>query len=91
MTRRWEGSGSTASSTPPSTLPLTDPFWASTEELGDVPEHLLREIQHFFAIYKDLEGKKTVVEGWDDRNAAEEVTRESRQRFQARQRRYHHP
>ena len=72
-------------------VPLTDPFWAATEELGDVPVHLLRGIEHFFAIYKDLEGKKTTVEGWDSRTAAEEVIRESRQRYQARQRRYHHP
>jgi len=72
-------------------VPLTDPFWAATEELGDVPVHLLREIEHFFAIYKDLEGKKTTVEGWDSRIAAEEVIRESRQRYQAQQRRYHHP
>ena len=72
-------------------VPLSDPVWSQTRELTDVPEHLLREIQHFFTIYKDLEGKKTTVEGWDTREAAEEVIRESRMRHQARQRRYHHP
>jgi inorganic pyrophosphatase len=72
-------------------VPLSDPVWSQTRELEDVPEHLLREIQHFFTIYKDLEGKKTTVEGWDNRTAAEEVIREARQRHQARQRRYHQP
>jgi inorganic pyrophosphatase len=30
---------------------------------------LLLELEHFFTIYKDLEGKKTAVDGW--RGAAE--------------------
>lgn len=72
-------------------VPLTDPVWSETQDIEDVPAHLLKEIQHFFSIYKDLEGKKTSVEGWADRAAAEEVIREARTRFQARKRRYHHP
>ncbi len=72
-------------------VPLSDPVWSQTEELDDVPGQLLREIQHFFSIYKDLEGKKTSVEGWGDRAAAEAVIREARIRFQARKRRYHQP
>lgn len=50
-------------------VPVGDPVWRDAEELSDVPAHLLRELEHFFSIYKDLEGKKTAVEGW--REAAE--------------------
>jgi inorganic pyrophosphatase len=32
----------------------------------DIYPHLLREITHFFAIYKDLEGKRVEVVGWHD-------------------------
>ena len=35
-------------------------------DLADVPEHVRREIEYFFAIYKDLEGKPTAVSGWRD-------------------------
>jgi hypothetical protein len=31
---------------------------------------LLKEIEHFFSIYKELEEKKTAVEGWKNREAA---------------------
>jgi len=49
--------------------------------LKDVPPHLLREIGHFFRIYKDLEKKKTGVEGWAGREAALKVIEEARVRF----------
>jgi inorganic pyrophosphatase len=28
--------------------------------------HLLKEITHFFSIYKDLEGKRVEMRGWHD-------------------------
>ena len=63
-------------------VPVSDPNWNYIESLSDVPPHLLKEIEHFFSIYKELEAKKTGVEGWEDRAAAIEVIRESRQRYQ---------
>lgn len=51
--------------------------------LDDVPAHLLKEVEHFFAVYKDLEDKKTVVQGWEPRASAERVVEESRQRFRS--------
>ena len=36
------------------------------ESLEDVPPHLLKEIERFFAMYKELEEKKTGVEGWKE-------------------------
>ncbi len=45
-------------------VPIGDPVWREAEELADIPDHLLHELEHFFAIYKDLEGKKTAVDGW---------------------------
>lgn len=59
-------------------VPVSDPQWNWVEDLGDVPEHLLDEIEHFFAIYKDLEMKKTRVKGWEDRAAAWEVIERAR-------------
>jgi inorganic pyrophosphatase len=47
-------------------VPIGDPLWREAETLADIPGHLLRELEHFFTIYKDLEGKKTAVDGWQD-------------------------
>ena len=48
-----------------------DPRWTQIQDLGDIPEHLRREIHHFFTIYKDLEpGKGSEVGEWGDRAEA---------------------
>ena len=41
-----------------------DPRWELTSTLDDLSPHRLREIENFFEIYKELEGRKTVVRGW---------------------------
>lgn len=41
----------------------------------DVMPHILREVEHFFSVYKSLEGKKTEVLGWKDCAAAHEAIR----------------
>lgn len=38
--------------------------------------HLLKEIAHFFETYKDLQGKKVEIQGWEDADAAKaEITK----------------
>jgi len=40
---------------------------------------MLKEITHFFAIYKDLEGKRVEIKGWHDASyARDHVTRAAR-------------
>jgi len=56
------------------------------KELHHVPQHLQREIQHFFENYKRLEKKKgkakwAKVLGWSDRARAVEVVKKSRQMY----------
>jgi inorganic pyrophosphatase len=62
-------------------VPIHDPHWAEITRLDEVHPHLLREIEHFFTIYKDLEMKEVQVEGWDSQEAAEEVILDSRRRY----------
>lgn len=57
--------------------PIGDPVWRDAASLDDIPAHLLRELEHFFAIYKDLEDKKTAVKGWRDVTEALEVIEEA--------------
>ena len=62
----------------------SDPRAEEIVELSDVPIHELNEIEHFFAIYKQLEpGKGTVTRGWQDRAAAEVIIEDSRRRYLA--------
>lgn len=67
-------------------VPIYDPLWNHIQNLGDVPPHLLKEIEHFFSIYKALEKKKTGVEGWDGLSSALKIIGESRQRYLRHQR-----
>jgi inorganic pyrophosphatase len=64
-------------------IPLKDPLWNHVKNLSDIPPHLLKEIEHFFKIYKDLENKPTKVYGWEGKEAAERIIRESQRKFKA--------
>ncbi|TVR37276.1 MAG: inorganic diphosphatase [Nitriliruptor sp.] len=58
-----------------------DPRWRNLRFLGDVPDHLLDEIGHFFGIYKDLEQKLVEVRGWLPREDALQTIQEARERY----------
>jgi inorganic pyrophosphatase len=62
-------------------VPLHDPQWNYIHNLSDAPPHLLLEIEHFFDVYKELEKKKTAVEGWEDAPQARRIIREARLRY----------
>lgn len=62
-------------------IPISDPLWNHITSLDEVLPHLLKEIEHFFNVYKDLEDKKTSVEGWAAKQAAYDIIEESRQRY----------
>jgi len=47
-------------------VPCHDPRLSLYTSLQDVPPHLLKEIEYFFAAYKHLEGKQVDVQGWAD-------------------------
>jgi inorganic pyrophosphatase len=65
-------------------VPLEDPNWNGYETLDDLPELLRLEIEQFFTIYKELEDKEVVVNGWCDRDAAVKEIEASRRRFAER-------
>ena len=64
-------------------VPVSDPLWSPITDLEQVPAHLLREIDHFFNVYKTLEGKETVTHGWDDEATARKVVDEAFSRASA--------
>ena len=63
-------------------VPVTDPSANKLEDLSDCNPHLIKEIEHFFQVYKDLEEKKVDVGGWGDVHEAREIVAKCYQRFQ---------
>jgi inorganic pyrophosphatase len=60
----------------------TDPRWDHVQDIGDLPQHLLQEIAHFFDVYKALEpGKRTETTGWKDKAEAERIILEYQRAF----------
>jgi inorganic pyrophosphatase len=51
-------------------VPNTDPLFAEVKELKDVPHPFLREVEHFFGTYKQLEGVTIETLGWLPASAA---------------------
>jgi len=43
-------------------VPTEDKRWDDVQDLGDINQHTIKEIQHFFETYKALKGKPAPVE-----------------------------
>lgn len=42
-------------------IPFSDPIWSVYKNVEEIPPNYVAEIRHFFGVYKQLEGKTTVV------------------------------
>ena len=60
-----------------------DPRFQEIRSLAAVPQHVLREVEHFFRVYKELEGKPCVIQGWRDAATAWRLVEEARSRYLA--------
>jgi inorganic pyrophosphatase len=63
-------------------VPVKDPRFDGYRDLSDVPPHVLREIEHFFQTYKDLEGKTTTIRGWHDAAVAAQTLDRARANYE---------
>ncbi|QKG84297.1 inorganic diphosphatase [Kroppenstedtia pulmonis] len=62
-------------------VPVDDPRWDGVNSLEEVSPHILKEIEHFFQVYKDLEKKETHIEGWKDVRVASDLYQASVSRY----------
>ena len=62
-------------------VPVSDPIWNKLTSIEEVNPHIIKEIEHFFSVYKDLEEKKVGIEGWEDKESAITSILESRKRY----------
>lgn len=59
-----------------------DPSLNLYHDISELPPHILDEIMHFFKVYKQLEGKETVVTQILGRKEAMEIIEKSIQRYE---------
>lgn len=64
-------------------VPDSDPLFDEYRKLEDVPKHFLREVEHFFATYKELEEANTETHGWLGADEAIEEVLASVERYKA--------
>jgi inorganic pyrophosphatase len=62
-------------------VPSQDPFYHEYFDIADIPQHYLKEVEHFFHIYKDLEGKRVQTVGWEKSDVAMQVIMDSVKRY----------
>ncbi len=59
-----------------------NPRYQDVWNYSEVYPHMLKEITHFFSIYKDLEGKRVEIKGWKDASQARDALMRSAHNFQ---------
>ncbi|MGH9639678.1 MAG: inorganic diphosphatase [Bryobacteraceae bacterium] len=62
-------------------VPNRNPRFESIHTVDQVFPHVIREIEYFFSIYKELQGMKTSMNGWAGPREARTVIGESRQAY----------
>ncbi|HLN63176.1 MAG TPA: inorganic diphosphatase [Symbiobacteriaceae bacterium] len=59
-------------------VPTHDPRLSGINALSEVPPHILKEVEYFFAAYKHLEGHDVDILGWGDVVEAVDLIRKYR-------------
>jgi inorganic pyrophosphatase len=62
-------------------VPLHDPAQEEYFDIADIPQHTLKEVEYFFSTYKDLEGKRVEVVGWEKSEVACQIILDSIERY----------
>ena len=58
-------------------IPFNDPNYNSYHDISELPHHVFDEMQHFFTVYKNLEGKETAVDDVKNRDTALSIIEKS--------------
>jgi inorganic pyrophosphatase len=62
-------------------IPTRNPRFDSIHTMDQVFPHVRREIEHFFSIYKELQGVQMKMEGWEGPREARKVITDTRQAY----------
>lgn len=64
-------------------VPVNDVRLSQYTDVNEIPEAVRNEMGHFFETYKQLEGKKVVVNGWKNASEAREIIQQAIARYKA--------
>lgn len=59
-----------------------DPRYADVQDIGDVNKHVLKEMAHFFATYKQIQKKEVAVGEFEGREAAKAAFERAREMYE---------
>lgn len=62
-------------------VPTRNPRYDQIHTMDQVFPHVRRELEHFFSIYKELEGRVATTQGWGGPREARRCILDSRQRY----------
>jgi inorganic pyrophosphatase len=62
-------------------VPCRNPRYDQIHTMDQIFDHVRRELEHFFMIYKELEGKVTTNQGWGGPREARRCIVEARERY----------
>ncbi len=62
-------------------VPEKDPRWDDVQDLKDLNKHTLKEIEHFFLTYKQIQKKEVTVNGIGNKQEALDAVRKSQELY----------
>lgn len=62
-------------------VPAKDPRWDDVKDIGDINKHTLKEIEHFYKTYKNLQDKVVEINGIDGADKAKEAFEKAIQNY----------
>jgi inorganic pyrophosphatase len=66
-------------------VPKGDPRYGEVHTMDQIFPHVRRELEHFFSIYKELEGRVTETQGWGGPHEARRAIMDSRRAYLEKQ------
>lgn len=51
-------------------VPVDDPRWKNVQDIEDIHDHTIKEVEHFFETYKDLQEDEIEIEGFSGKEDA---------------------
>lgn len=64
-------------------VPKNDPRFADVKDIGDLNVHFLKEAEHFFITYKNLQNKEVIINGIEGADAAKACVLEAQALYKA--------
>ena len=63
-------------------VPASDPRWEHVQDIADVNKHTLKEIEHYFLTYKQIQKKEVIIKGFHNKAEAQKAFEKAIQAYQ---------